>query len=196
MSELQEAGNFRGRIVEYGLYEAESGAKAVTLKVAIDEYWDSGSQQWGDWRNEDLTTSGSIWVIKRDGTINSKQASALVEHAGWDTSFVSIANGTWKPTPVQVSVEPDVYKYETRYRINWLNGYDSTPGGGNVSLAQAKELEAQFGSQMRAIGGNVTRNAPPATAAPLKTPRGKAVAQPVPARPAETEQSPNDDIPF
>jgi hypothetical protein len=162
---LNEAGVFRGRITRYGLNEAESGARSVYLEVRVEEAWDAASGEWVDWRGHEIETSGDIWIVKKNGQLNERQVRALIECAGWDGDLLSIAEGTWRPRPVQVVVGEDTYRDQTRYRINWINDYDRQPGGGNVDRDAAKELQKRYGSQLRAMAGNAKRNGPPETSA-------------------------------
>jgi hypothetical protein len=172
---IQQTGTFRGRIISYGLHEAESGACSVKMTVAIDEIFHENA--WHDWRGEDIEAMGEIWIVRKDGNLNENGVKSLVNAAGWDGSLLSISEATWDPNPVQIQVEADTYKDETRYRISYVNDYERTPGGGNVTLEKAKELQARLGSSLRALVGNSARNQ---VAAPAAKP-----AKPVkPAKPA------------
>lgn len=181
MPSLEQVGTFRGRIVSCGLKEVESGAKAASLVVAVDEIWaqpdGSGDHQWCDWRQYDCEATGDIWIIKKDGTLSQKQCQSLMEHAGWDGSLSTIVAQSWEAKPIQFTVEEDEYKGVIRYKIGWINAYDSTPGGGNVSAEKAKELDGKYGSQLRALAGNAARNAVPPTEPP---PAKKSAAKPAP----------------
>ena len=211
--QLQDIGTFRGNILGYTLEKAESGAVAVYLEVSVDEAWDEEAQDWADWREHELETSGRIWVIKKDGTINKTQAESLLKCAGWDGSFESIYNGDWKPTPIQFDVEEDAWKDKVRYRISWLNPYDRIPGMGNVGEDEAKSLQSKFGSQLRALAGNQQRNAaPPAKAGGPKKPKAEPTSgqrrkrkprrkqedseYSEPAEDAEAPETDPDEIPF
>ena len=200
MAVLEQEGTFRGPIVDFGVNAADSGAKAVSLTVSIEDIYHEGV--WVDWREYAMEVKGDIWIIKKDGLPNERQVRALAEYAGWDGSFVSLANGTWQPTPVQVQVQGDEYKGQTKFRIAWVNAYDSTPGGGgNVTPDAAKALEAQYGSQMRAIASSAKRSqAPPPAGGPTK-PVAKpktpvVVVTPKEDLPPRGEPVPTDEIPF
>jgi len=190
MPELEQAGTFRGRITQYGLSKKESGAHSVYIEVAIDEVYENG--EWGDWREYGLTVTGDLWVIKKDGTLNDHQITALCDHAGWNGSFAAVTERQWEPRPVQVQVQANTYKDVMRYRINWINAYDAVPGGGNVSSDEAKLLEVEYGSQVRAICGNAARAAAkpdPAAGGPVKP------AATPPTVTSDAEKA-DDDIPF
>lgn len=192
---LNWAGNCRGQILEYGLAEMDSGATAVNITARVDEYWDAADKGWKDCRAEMFETEGAIWIIKKDGKINQSQAESLMQHAGWDGKPTSIENGSWKPTPCSFVVNEDTYKDESRFRISWLNDYDREPGAsGNVSPERARELETQYGSQLRALAGNVARNDVPP---PEGKPSAPTPAAPVGITPAEaTAGAEGDDLPF
>ena len=198
MPQLEQAGNFRGPVISYGLNKVESGAQSVYLTVRIEEIWYEG--EWCDYREHQLEVSGDIWIVKKDGSINERQVRSLIDYAGWDGSLLSICDQSWCPPPVQITVGEDEYQGNVRYRINWLNHYDRMPGGGNVSAEEAKELQARYGAQLRALSGNATRNAAaPPPGAPAKPPGKKKVAKEATA-PAASPSPPaadeHDDVPF
>ncbi len=185
---LNQAGDFRGRITGYGLYKPDSGAVAVDLTVAIDEAWDNESKTWSDWRQYELVVAGYIWIIKKTtGETIQRNIQSLLNCAGWDGDMTSVESGRWQAQPIQISVEPDEYKGNTRYRIAWVNEYNHVPGGGNVTAEEAKALQQQYGSKIRALASNSQR----ATTAPQGTvPAKPAPAQPAPAQPASAQPAP------
>jgi hypothetical protein len=184
MQELNQAGNFRGKITSYALSEMESKAVSVKLVVALEDIYFDG--EWSDWREYEIVARGDIWVVTRSGQLNKTQVEALCNFAGWDGSFTAIVQGTWKPLPIGFSVSEDKYKETVRYRISWLNGYDHTPGGGNVDADKAKELEKRFGGELRALSGNATRNQAPPAGKPGKPP-GKPSAKKGNSKPESTD---------
>jgi hypothetical protein len=181
--EINQNGIFRGQILEFGLYEPESGAVGVSVKARIDEQWNTETKAWDDWREYDVTADGTVWVIKKDGSLNDKQVESLIKATGWDGNIEAVRNGEWQPTPCQLVVNEDTYKDEVRYKISFVNEYDRTPGAvGNVSPDRAKQLQTQYGAQLRALAGNVLRNAAP--------PAGKPKAPKPAAKPATKTAGP------
>lgn len=154
-------GNFRGRFTEYGVKEQDSGAVAVQVVCALDEYWQDG--EWFPWAEYDMEAYGDLYVVKKDGSLNHNQVEALVKHAGWDGNFESLAKGTWQPLACQVVVNSDEYKGNVRHRVSFVNGYDAVPGGrvNPLDPAKAKALQAKFGGELRALAGNSQRSAAP-----------------------------------
>lgn len=171
---VDREGIFRGTITEYGLKEMESGAVAVSIKAKLDEFYQADA--WHPWAEYEQEAQGDIWVLKKDnGGPNDKAIASLVRCAGWDGEFTSITNETWKPTPAQFVVKREEYNGQTRFKIAFVNEFDRSPSGsmGNVDQAKAKELQARFGSQLRAIVGNSKRAAPPNGSPPAPPPKSK-----------------------
>jgi len=197
---LEQAGTFRGQIVSYGGYEPKSGAKAVAITVLIEEIWEDG--EWRDWREYKIEAEGNVWVVGKDGTLNERQVRNLVDNAGWDGSFLSVVEARWKPTPVQIVVQEDEYRGVVRFPIAFINAYDSTPGGGNMTVDAARAIDSSLGPQIRALTGNQARNTAPAPAdGPQRAakPKGGKQSKPVSkaAPPAsQAPETPADDIPF
>ena len=172
MPKLEQEGVFRGSISNYGIDEADSGAVAIVIHVDVEEIFAEG--EWHDWREHQFTTEGRVWVVKKDGTVNQRQAEALIQCAGWDGLFESISSRSWTPTPISVTVKADTYNDETRYRIEWVNPHDSSPGGGgNVDPAKAKALDSKLGAQFRALVGNQKRNGAVPAVKPKAKPKAK-----------------------
>lgn len=173
--EIDRIGNFQGRIVEYGLKKAaESEAVAVALTVHLLTMWDTDQEAWVEWDIYLMVAMGDTWIIKKDGTLNNRACESLVRCAGWDGTLESIADKTWQPTDCQVKVGADTYKNVTRYRIEFLNPYNSIPGKfEELAADKVQNLAQRFGSQLRAIAGTNRANAAPA-------PAGKPAAPPKP----------------
>ena len=181
-NEVDRSGRFRGRITNYYLDEADSGAEAIAITVAFDQIYHEGD--WYDWTESNQEALGRIWVVKKDGKLNERQVRALIDHAGWDGSFTSVAQGEWQPTPCQVVVEEDAYRDQVRYRIAWVNAYDqAVGGGGNLSPDKVAALQAKHGAALRALAGTAKANAAPV---PIEKPtRPAAPSAPTPPEPPE-----------
>lgn len=202
--QLNQAGTFRGNIIDHGLFEAESGAVGVNLKFQILEAWDADAQAWTDWAEYDVECDGCVWVVKKDGTVNQAQSQSLMKAAGWNGDLASIGTAAWECKPCAVVVNKDEYKGDVRYRIAFVNEFDRTPGGvGNCDPEKAKALQAKYGSQFRALAGSVNANKQAPAANKPKMP-GKA-PKPAPAtkQPDNTitgvgtgTKQTTDDIPF
>jgi hypothetical protein len=199
---LNQDGTFRGQIIGYGLNEsAKTGSVSLYVKARITEAWDFGEKSWTDWREFEVEAEGNLNIVKKDGAgPNEKQVASIVAATSWDGSLTSLATNQWQPPECQFSVKADVYEGVTRYKIDWMNPYDATPGGGgNVDADKAKALDAKYGSQFRALTGNVKRNGPKTS--PNGPPAPRRVNAPVPSDPnmelaqAAAEADP-DGIPF
>jgi hypothetical protein len=174
--ECDRAGTFRGKIFEYGLYEAQSGAVAVTIKAKLTEFYDAENSAWVPWEEYDMEVEGNVWVIKKNnGGVNEAAAKSLVECTGWDGKFSSVRDGSWHPSPCQFSVTHQPYEGVDYYKVNYVNDFDRTPGGGglgNVDESKAKAIDSQYGASMRALFSGTKRNATkPATNAPKSPPK-------------------------
>ncbi len=169
-NDLNWAGNCRGQITDYSLWVAESGAMAVNITARIDECWNN--TDWQDYREREYAAAGSIWLVKKDGTLNQSQAEALMKYAGWDGNLQSIYDHAWEPKSCSFTTSEETYKGVARCRISWINAYDTIPGqGGNVTPEKLREFQNRYGSPLRAIARNLARNAaPPPAKAP--TPSG------------------------
>lgn len=159
MNPADRPGHFRGRILEYGIQDSQnSSALFVSVRVALDQFWNG--TDWDHWTDYDQEAYGRLCIIKGDGSPNNLQVEALIKHCGWDGDIMSIVNGTWKPTDCQVELKSNTYKDKTTFRVEWVNDFTRTPGGGisSVDPAQAKILATKYGANLRAIAASVNRN--------------------------------------
>jgi hypothetical protein len=195
--ELSEAGVFRGAIIDYGLVDAASGAKAVALTASVHDVWDAASKSWVDWRSYDLVVSGRIWVVRKDGSLSQRDVEALAKFLDF-TDFVEVATGAWSPGKCSFTVGEERYNDRMIYRLSMINDYERQPGmQSTVSADDAKKWSTQYGSQIRAIVGNARRNG----AAPVGKPTVPAVAPKAPApaaaaAPAAPVEPVTDEVPF
>jgi hypothetical protein len=188
MQACDRTGIFRAEILDYGLKEMESGAVAVALHVKLTEHWDG--ENWQPWGEYDMEAFGDVWIVKRDGKLNDKQAKALMQYAGWDASLESISESTWETTPCQVEIAHEKYNDKDQYKISWVNDFNRVPGAGalsNVEQSKVKELAARFGSPLRALQGNVRRNT---------VPMGTNKKPSAPPKPVAAGAAKEDGIPF
>jgi hypothetical protein len=190
-------GTFRARLIQPGLRKGKSPSKSlgVTFVAMLDEMWiadDEGGGHWEPWSQYDMQAEGTSWIVKADGTVNSKAAESLVSHAGWSGDLSDVVEGRWKATPCQVVVKAEEYQGQTYFKVAFINSFDATPGGmGNVDPDEAKKLQDQLGSQFRAIASNAKRNTAPTTGKPSSPPK-RAPGGKQPATVASGEE----DIPF
>lgn len=193
MQPVDREGTFRGLIVEYGTKEFTGGTIAIKFRAELTELYDG--EQWHPWSDYQQEVYGDSFVVKKDASINEAAVNSLVNNAGWDGTFASVNDATWRPTPCQFKVVAEEYKGKTYYKVDFINGFDDVPGGGGlpkIDEQKAKGLDARFGSQLRAIAGNKMRNqAPVAKSGPPAPP-------PVnrPAAPQQSQPVANDGIPF
>lgn len=161
--EVNKEGSYRGQITSYGLFEADSGAVALKIEAQVVEVWEDG--EWKAYpQDAEVVALGSIWLIKKDGSLNTPQIEALVGYCEWDGDLASLVRETWKPTPCSFVVNHDEYKGVERYKISWVNAFDSSPSSGaagNVDDIRGGELALTHSAALRAIAGNVKRNANP-----------------------------------
>lgn len=199
--QIDREGNFQAEILEYELKEYGTGSVAIGVRCRITAEWNDEQGVWTDWTPYDVEASGNLFIVKKNGELNKKAIESLVQATGWDGSFNSIVNRTWQPTPCQLVIQSNTYNNVTTFQIAFVNLFDSSPGGGitKVDADKAKQMEARFGSQLRALAGNVKRNAPAATDKPMPTPaKPNGTWKPPTATtgPAAVAKVKDDSIPF
>lgn len=195
---LEREGIFKARPVKWAVRKAESGAVSVNLQLLILAQLDG--DDWVSWEAaEDHFVYGDFYVVKKDGKINSAAVERLVGSLGWDGDLRSVF-GDPPRVVVQATVKADTYNGVTRYKASWLNPENYVPGSFGESEDDVKQLQARYGSLLRAAAsGAVKAGAPkPAqaqAAAPGKASKAAPPAAKAPA-PSDDDAIPTDDIPF
>lgn len=161
-----------------------SSSVAISMRLQIVGWLDEHNA-WQPWCDEagvafgDEHTIGDFWVVKRDGSIGAEAAKALAESLGWNGSFSFIASNPPPDKVVQVSVKAEQKDGKTYYQACFMKPEHWTPKGpSGADAASAKQLDAQFGSLLRAATSSV-RTAP-AGRPGSPPPRGAPAQRPAP----------------
>ena len=178
--ECDRAGDWRADIIEFGLKEFESGAVALNIRCRLGELYDHDNKVWDEWAEHGMEAFGSLFLVKKDGSLNQEQIKAVCEATGWNGDFAAITDGTWQPMRCQVQTKRNEYEGNVSYRVNWISPHDREPGSGlsNVDSVKAKSLNARFGGSIRALAGNAARNVPKTS--PNGPPAPRPAIRPIP----------------
>lgn len=184
------AAEFRGDILATSLNKAPNSKSVfVDLKCRVRDYWNPVTKAWEDWSGYEMDAFGSLCVIKKDGALHEMQATALLDHAGWDGEWGSIGNENTRFNPVRFTTKGRKFTKDGAeqevFEVEFLNAFDSTPGGAlrsNVQESDVRALSAQYGGAIRALKGNAARNG--------SAPAGRPASPPVAAAPATVDTSP------
>tara|TARA_B100001123_G_scaffold379661_1_gene448752 strand:+ start:803 stop:1372 length:570 start_codon:yes stop_codon:yes gene_type:complete len=185
---IDRQGTFQGRVIDYGVKKAKSGAVAVTVHAEIDAALIG--DDWEDWSEFEFDAFGDLWVVGKTGEVLEWTARDLCEHAGWDGDLESISSGTWEPPAVVFHVQPNEYEGIVRYRLSRIVDPEKPNRGTIAGLDgdEVKALQAEHGAALRACVGDLVEE--PAAAKP-KRKRKKATTVPPDGGPTST-----DEIPF
>jgi len=188
-------GLFNACPVEIGV--DETGPNKLTTCIInfrlYEELQPSG--EWTDCADEQLEVRGYLYLEKKDGSLNTITIDSLKSALGWDGRDPFWLQETdLSQHAVQVKLAFEEYNGKTRLKVQYLNPYGST-GGGGVSKADAptrKSITNRLGPKLRALAGPA-QPAPAKPAAPPKLPpaRPKAPTAPPPAPAAAEPSEPN-----
>lgn len=184
MANLDRVGIFRAQVADYALRDFDSGALAITIKFRVLAQYDGQAEEWVDWSEyEETYVHGDVFIVKKDGTPNDAAIRNLANVLNWDGNVVGVVEKKWLPPPCQITVEPNVYKERTSYRVKWISRFDDDPNASaslnSISPDKAREISNKYGAFFRAIASENANNSKkpsaPATAPPAKmtkTPAG------------------------
>ena len=152
MPNLTQQGDFLAAIEEYEIQENEITRSAgIKMKFLVFKQWDSNSQAFFDRENGEHVY-GYQNIIKKDQTVNEISHRILMESSGWDGCIESIADKTWKPWVVRITVAENYVDGKRYYNVENLCHAESTGSRGlrAASSDTVKRLTATHASQLRA----------------------------------------------
>lgn len=170
-------GLFNAYPVEIGIDETGPNNLATCI-IRFDLYEElQPDGQWADCAGENWEITGYFYLEKKDGSLNTLTLDALKAALGWDGRDPFWLQETdLSEHPVQVKLGFEEYGGKTRIKVQYLNPFGST-GGGGVSKADdatRRTISNRLGSKLRAMAAPApkTEPAPPAEpAAPVEQPR-------------------------
>jgi len=176
MGLINQAGDYRGVIVDGGLGESTGGFPQEVLALKAAEVYDDESQEWlpADSENAEITAYLVLFDGKDKETFHCK---ALKSVAGWDgASFVVLAEMNLADIPIQFRVEENTYKENTTLQVASIREYDAAPGRSVRKLDKegVTALQAKYAQVL-----NTTKAPTKPTGAPTKgksTAKGKPTA--------------------
>ena len=149
MRNLDREGLFKAHLLSWKVWDADSGAVAVSCEFRVGAQW-NGADEWTDWSDYDEHRCfGNWWVVKKGGQINTSAVDQLARSLGWNGDL----QGVLGPPPdriVQISVKPEEYNGQTRFKASWMNPEDYEPQQQGASEEKVGNLQTRFGSLLRA----------------------------------------------
>lgn len=157
---LDREGIFKARPFTWEVYRAESGAVGVSIGFEITAKL-SESYEWDDWSEyEAHHCYGTWWVVKKDGSINQGPVEQLAAGLGWKGDLMTVSKEPVPEVIVQITVKEDTYNGKTRYRAAWMNPGEYAPTSSSTSPEDVQQLQARFGSLLRAAASGASRPSP------------------------------------
>lgn len=196
MIRLEREGIFKAKPLTWGVFQADSGAVGIQMSFLVLAQLDG--HEWISWADaDDHVVYGTIWVIKKDGSIVAKNVEDMYSALGWEGGMAEVSG----PVPdriVQVTVKAEEYKGKTQFRVAFIAPEDYTPGPQGAAPEDVKKIDARFGSLLRAAAAGAKKAAgggAPKSAAPAPKAAPPKLAAPA-AKPDFPAPARADDIPF
>lgn len=194
---LDHEGIFKVRPVSWQVKEfSSSNAVAIAIEFVVLERLDDG--EWTDISSgyAEVRVWGDYFVTTKDGKPNTKTVEQLSLSLGWNGSFAQVVKGPPPSEIVQVTVKPDTYNGQTRFKAGWMNPGDFVPEARGSSPEEVASLDARFGSLLRAAASGAKKPAPTAKAPAPKPAAAKAPVRSLSERAESPEIIDPDSVPF
>lgn len=184
MPELDRPGDFKARILSYGLTQSKaqgSHAMGINCRMAMTAYRDPETDEWLPWEEYDQQAYHTFWFRSKIGSTNAGVVEGMCAvFPEWNGDIADFGNGKIGEVDCEVTVAEDP---GYGYKVKWVNppgGSTHEAGDRGLTSDAIREVNAAHGAEFRAIVGNVRRN------------------KPKPNPPAETADPAEgtDDIPF
>lgn len=157
----QNAGEYRGRPLDWTIKEYDSGSTALIIRFKITNMWYPGKgDEPGTWDGEwpqGYYVQHKAWIIGADGEPKDGAITNLAKCGLWFGDFDAIA----KPPPAVhclLSVENEPWKGKDVFLASWVNPDAPEPtvrtgGFAPVEPEALAAMRAKFGGKMKAIAG-------------------------------------------
>lgn len=211
MAQPLREGPTRGKIVDSGIQEPQPGkATCFQIKVECTGWFGTSDDQpdpvWFPIEHENTEIVLYLYITKKDGTLNERTIEeirkALVDEDGnpvWDgRSFSTLhALDLFKlGIGIQFSCKLEEYNGKQTMKASFPCAFDAKPHVGSISKAgdaSIKNLDAQFGSKLRAIAPPPARTTAAPGARPPAPPAAPPAQHPAIAAKAATAGQPGSD---
>lgn len=150
-NKIDREGFFRAVPKSWDSVEGKEGSQSKGLKITFDITEYKEGDTWIDWRPYAIEATGVFYAIKKDGSIDHAKVKRLAETIGWNGSWEMVAEYLPIEIEVQVQVKLDTYGDKPEFRVDGIWDRDYVPGAKKLTVARAKEIDAQYMAQMRAI---------------------------------------------
>lgn len=167
---LDRAGIFKARPLSWRIkvFEGKQSV-AIAIEFLITAQLNGG--EWSDWSGyEENHVSGDFWVIGKTGQPNVDNVKRLRDSLGWRGVLNDVVSQDVPDIVVQITVNPEEYNGKTHFRAAWINPEDFTPSKG-ASADEVKQLDARFGSLLRAAAGAPSGKPQPPKSTPAVKPK-------------------------
>jgi len=198
LNTVDRPGQFRARPVQWGLAtgRAPSQSLGVRIQFLLLEWFSNTERKWEPWESYGALCEGTFYIVGKDGGVGESQErniADLVKFLNWSGDINDLLEGgNFQPLDCQVTIGEEEHEGRTRMKVQWLNSFNGTIN--RVAPDAAKSLAAKYGSQFRAVAGNVKRNMPPPAPARATAPPPLAVAPPPPRQGVPVPVGPAGDV--
>jgi len=182
MADLDREGNFKARLLSYGLSQSKSSkSQGINCRMVLTAIRNSEGE-WEDWEQYGQETYGTFWFQGKGGRPNNGVIENMARiFAPWTGDISEFGNGVIGETDCEVTIKMDG---EYGLKVGWINPVGGGSRESSIDEASAKKIAAAHGAAFRAIVGNVRRESP------------KPQAPPPVAAPIANHSSAGEDVPF
>lgn len=163
-------GRFRAEVKDAGITESGKN-KLATVQIRLSLIDEQAGGEWKNVEREGMEITAYCYLERKGGSVNTRTVESLRESfpewdgadlAYWDRSAGQMC---------QVTLGYEQYDGKDRLKVQWINPYDSTPGGDmkKAGPEERRSIANRLGAKLRAMSSG----------------------SPVPPRPAPTKPAPS-----
>lgn len=181
MPNLEQEGDYQGRILNASLYQSDAGSVGINFDLEIIRSWEKN--EWVNWhpQHPNYKVRGTAWIVKKTGEIDTGLIENICRATGWDGNLSLIDSPDFGVNKlIQFSVKSEEYKGQTQYKASFFKPCSDSVGG-KMSDDKLSALAERYGRDIRTIAKDVKPavqvytppTTPPVTQAPPATPPGE-----------------------
>ena len=135
-------------------------SSSVAIAIEFVVLAEQNGDDWTDWSGyEETRVWGDFFVVKKDGTPNVTTVQQLAASLEWSGSLRDTTPR--RDLVVQITVKGEDYNGKTYHKASWINPGDHMPGAPGADDQEIGQLEARFGSLLKAAAGSAKKAPPP-----------------------------------
>lgn len=159
-TQIDREGVFLAKPVEWAIEPSRSSqAIALAVKYQILGQFDGDQLHSDGWADANVVAYGRHYWAGSTGQLLADAVERMIRAELWDGDLRTVHNQMPPDVEVRITITNEPYNGRDQFKVAWVNHRNDTGGGGfrQADDSQLQQLEARFGSMLRATKASVEK---------------------------------------